>query len=132
MSGIAGILDLSGRGHDLRGAVAAMGDSIAHRGERQRVQCAGPLALVVRDTRHRPVELLDDNPSGIVLAFEGRLSNEGDGEANVDQTGRDDANAVSKIARLYVSRGAAGLCEALEGCYAFLLWDARQKRLVLG
>jgi len=115
-----------------------MGDALAHRGpDDQGLYCDGPLALA-----HRRLAILDPSSDGhqpmtnedgsVVVVYNGQLFGfeplrewlQGRGHRFRSRTD------TEILVHLYEERGDAML-EEIDGMFAFALWDARRRRLLL-
>ena len=137
MCGVAGFLNLDGEPAS-PAMLKAMTDAVAHRGpdgEGQHVD--GPLAL-----GHRRLAIIDLTPTGrqpmatadgrFVISYNGEVYNFRELRAELEDEG---VNFCSRsdtevLLNAYARWGERSL-ERLNGMFAFALWDARDRRLVL-
>lgn len=136
MCGIAGLCDLSGRPASAV-RVREMCDLIAHRGpDDSGVWASGPTAL-----GHRRLSIIDVSPRGrnpmanedesVWLVFNGEIYNHRDLRRTLDREHRFRSETDSEVLlHLYEERGIECLAD-LNGMFAFALWDAPRRRLVL-
>lgn len=138
MCGIAGILSGS---VDLRAVIAAMGGRIAHRGPdatHEFFDEAAGLALC-----HRRLSIIDlssradqpmSTPDGrYTIVFNGEIYNYQEIRAELEaagETGFTTTSDTEVLLRAYARWGEAAL-PRLAGMFAFAIWDARERRLLL-
>src|SRR5262245_1335381 len=134
MCGIAGILMKHGRPDE--GALARMGDALAHRGPDDRgVFVAGPLGLL--QTRLSIIDLegghqpMTDGP--LTLVANGEIYNFVELRQALEARGRRFATRSDSetILHAYALDGLTAL-PSLNGMFAFALYDARSRELILG
>ena len=134
MCGIAGVLMKHGRPDE--GALRRMGDAIAHRGPDDRgVFVAGPLGLL--QTRLSIIDLegghqpMTDGP--LTLVANGEIYNFVELRQALEARGRRFATRSDSetILHAYALDGLAAL-PSLNGMFAFALYDARRRELILG
>jgi asparagine synthase (glutamine-hydrolysing) len=138
MCGIAGIVSYDPRAHVDAARVMRMRDCLAHRGpDEAGLWVDGPVGL-----GHRRLSIVDvdagqqpmtNEDGSILIVFNGEIYNHRElrpelmARGHVYRTRCD----TESILHLYEERGIDGLA-ALEGMFAFALWDRRGDRLVLG
>lgn len=137
MCGIYGIFRLDGRTVD-PGSLSAMGDALVHRGpddSGQYVEGAcgiGMRRLAIIDPAggHQPIAAAD---RGSWLVCNGEIYNFRELRAELEAEGRvfRTASDVEVILQLYEKHGDAFVGH-LRGMFAFALWDARRRRLLVG
>lgn len=138
MSGIAGIVDLTGRQHVPGPALRKMARALAHRGPDEEGFHEGPgVGLAWRGLRvsrapggQGPLA----NADGSVTAVcQGKLFNHPQLALEVKARGHQlrTPYEAELLAYLWEDHGE-GMVERLRGQFAFALWDCRQRRLVLG
>jgi asparagine synthase (glutamine-hydrolysing) len=134
MCGIAGVLMKHGRPDE--GALRRMGDALAHRGPDDRgVFVAGPLGLL--QTRLSIIDLegghqpMTDGP--LTLVANGEIYNFVELRQALEARGRRFATRSDSetILHAYALDGLGAL-PSLNGMFAFALYDARRRELVLG
>src|SRR5690606_25751328 len=140
MCGIAGILALDGRPDRIAPArLGAMAAALAHRGpdgDGCLVDPHGPLGLV-----HRRLAIVDPaggrqpmaNEDGTIhVVLNGEIFNHVELRRELCARGHRFRTATDTevLVHLYEERGD-GLVHALNGQFAFALWDGRRRRLVL-
>ena len=138
MCGIAGYLDAEGARPEHVQAVRGMMDALAHRGpDAAGLLAAGPVVL-----GHRRLSVIDLRPEGnqpltnedgsVAVVANGEIYNFVELRHELERKGhrfrsRSDSEV---IVHLYEEVGAACL-QRLRGMFAFALWDARARRLLL-
>ena len=137
MCGIAGVLYADTHRPADRSVLQAMGDAISHRGpDGEGFFCAGNVGLV-----HRRLAIIDlaggDQPianedESIQVVFNGEIYNHQQLRAELEAKGhrfrtRSDTEV---LVHLYEEAGK-DLVERLQGMFAFALWDARRRQLLL-
>jgi len=134
MCGIAGVLMKHGRPDE--GALRRMGDALAHRGPDDRgVFVAGPLGLL--QTRLSIIDLegghqpMTDGP--LTLVANGEIYNFVELRQALEARGRRFATRSDSetILHAYALDGLSAL-PSLNGMFAFALYDARRRELILG
>ena len=134
MCGIAGVLMKHGRPDE--GALRRMGDAIAHRGPDDRgIFVAGPLGLL--QTRLSIIDLegghqpMTDGP--LTLVANGEIYNFVELRQALEVRGRRFATRSDSetILHAYALDGLSAL-PSLNGMFAFALYDARRRELILG
>ena len=137
MCGIAGILSLDGRpvaAEDVR----SMCDAIVHRGPDDEGFFIRPdvglgmrrLSIIDLHTGHQP---LSNEDGSVWVVFNGEIYNFQSLRHDLIRRGHTLATSTDTevIVHLYEDHGA-DLVDHLRGMFAFALWDARKKRLLLG
>ncbi len=137
MCGICGMLRLDGAPADEQ-SVTAMTETLVHRGPDQgRVLVDGPCAL-----GNRRLAILDLSPAGalpmrtadnaLAVAYNGEIYNYPELKRSLEAVGVNfrsgsDAEALLELYR----RAETGALNRLRGMFAFALWDAPRRRLLL-
>jgi asparagine synthase (glutamine-hydrolysing) len=137
MCGIAGILSLDGRPADAA-AVRAMCAAMAHRGpDDEGVAVDGPMAL-----GHRRLSIIDLSPAahqpmtdearGLTVSYNGEIYNFRELRARYEALGHHfrSQSDTEVLLRAYAADGLDAV-RRLSGIFAFALWDAPARRLVL-
>lgn len=136
MCGIAGMLDLDGRG-DAPLALAKMLDALRHRGPDDLGEYSGPgIALGMRrlaivDPANGAQPFYSEN-NRIVAVVNGEIYNHAQLRRSLQRKGHvfcSDSD-VEVVVHLYEEYGRR-LVERLDGMYAFALWDTAARRLLL-
>lgn len=142
MCGIAGIVDLNGRlgSHRLRELAAAMNETMVHRGPDDAgvwVDAAGRCALA-----QRRLSIVDLSPLGrqpmvleggeAALTFNGEIYNFLELRRRLESQGRRFASRCDAEVLLHLMADQhVDRLGALRGMYAFAVWNARQRSLLL-
>lgn len=137
MCGIAGVLYTDRHRPAERSVLQAMGDAIAHRGpDGEGFFCSGNVGLV-----HRRLAIIDlaggDQPitnedESVQVVFNGEIYNYTDLKKGLEARGhvfRTNSD-TEVLVHLYEDHGA-DLVQHLRGMFAFALWDARKRQLLL-
>ena len=137
MCGIAGYLALEQGVLATKAIAQAMCDVIVHRGpDDQGFFVDGPLAMGMRRLSiidlaggHQPISNEDGT---VTVVFNGEIYNYRELRADLQERGHRFATSsdTEVIAHLYEEHGTACV-EKLRGMFAFALWDARRRRLVV-
>jgi asparagine synthase (glutamine-hydrolysing) len=137
MCGIAGLLDLDGSAPASREVVQAMCDVIVHRGpDDQGFHVDGPLAMGMRRLSiidlaggHQPISNEDGS---VTVVLNGEIYNFQELRSELESRGHRFATRsdTEVIVHLYEDHGL-GCAARLRGMFAFALWDARARRLVV-
>jgi asparagine synthase (glutamine-hydrolysing) len=138
MCGIAGIFDFRGGGRDPDGSlVAAMTRSIAHRGPDDQGAWASADRRV--SLGHRRLSILDlsanghqpmTGPGGSVIVFNGEIYNFRELRGGLGGPPLASDSDTEVLLRLYERDGSRCL-DALNGMFAFAIWDPLRERLLL-
>lgn len=145
MCGIAGFLDFSRRTspQNMRSTIAAMSDTLAHRGPDDRgiwLDADAGVAL-----GHRRLSIVDLSPEGhqpmlspsgrYVIVFNGEIYNHRDIRRELDaagvQTGWRGHSDTEVMLAALEAWGVAATLGRLTGMFAFALWDRRERALHL-
>src|SRR5215208_2512824 len=136
MCGIAGLLRLDGATVDPE-ALRALVDPLAHRGpDGEGHHVDGPLAFGMRrlsiidlQTGEQPIANEDGH---VWVVFNGEIYNYRELRADVERRGHrfTTQTDIEVLVHLYEEDGP-GLMSHLRGMFAFALWDARARRLLL-
>ncbi len=137
MCGIAGIVTTAGLGAADLERLVSMRDVIAHRGPDDEGlyadDCAGlahrRLSIVDLATGHQP---LANEDGSIWIAFNGEIYNHTDLRATLESAGHRyrTRSDTETIVHAYEQWGDACV-DRLRGMFAFAIWDARRRRLML-
>jgi len=137
MCGIAGLLDLDASTPAPREVVQAMCDVIVHRGpDDQGFHVDGPLAMGMRRLSiidlaggHQPISNEDGS---VTVVLNGEIYNFQELRSELESRGHrfTTRSDTEVIVHLYEDHGL-GCAARLRGMFAFALWDARARRLVV-
>ena len=137
MCGIAGIFNIDGRGSVAHAAVKRMADSMVHRGpDDEGVFVSGPVGLGHRrlsiidiKSGHQPMSNEDDS---VWIVFNGEIYNHEDIRPVLEARGHVywTHSDTESIIHAYEEFGD-DFETHLTGMFAFAIWDARRRRLVL-
>jgi asparagine synthase (glutamine-hydrolysing) len=132
MSGIVGILGLTGSATPPLDAVRRMSAAQAHRGSHEIVMELPGIAFANRSGL--PIAA-DDCVSGeagrrFACVVDGRLYNADELAADL-RTKRDRESSYSQLLTLAWKKRGVAMCDQLRGQFAFALWDERERRLLL-
>ena len=137
MCGIAGLLSFDRGGRVNPARLTAMRDSLEHRGpDGEGLMVEGPVGLA-----HRRLAIVDvagghqpmcNEDRSVWVVFNGEIYNHADLRPDLIARGHHYATRsdTETILHLYDEYGDAGV-ERLEGMFAFALWDAAKRRLLL-
>jgi asparagine synthase (glutamine-hydrolysing) len=137
MCGISGILLGGGGGRVDADVIGRMNDAVAHRGPDDHGQWVdGPVGLA-----HRRLSIIDistgqqpmrSRDGSAVIVFNGEIYNYREIKRELEAKGRvfETNSDTETILALYAEMGTACV-ERLRGMFAFAIWDARLRRLVL-
>jgi asparagine synthase (glutamine-hydrolysing) len=135
MCGICGVLQR--RGPADAGAVLSMTRSLAHRGpDGERVRAQGPAALghrrlAIIDLSDAASEPMGNEDGSLWLVFNGEVYNFRELRSELQPAHRFASRTDAEVVlHLYEERGDDAV-SALEGMFAFALWDERRGRLLL-
>ena len=135
MCGICGLL--SREGPASQEAVAAMAQALAHRGpDAEGFHVEGPIGLGHRrlsiiDLSEAAREPMTNEDGSLWLVFNGEIYNFRDLRRDLEARHRFRSRSDGEvILHLYEERGDEAV-RALDGMFAFALWDARKRRLLL-
>jgi asparagine synthase (glutamine-hydrolysing) len=137
MCGICGLVSLDGSSSPDRAALAAMNETMAHRGpDSEGTLVDGPVGLAVR--RLSIIDLEGgDQPIGnedrrVQVVQNGEIYNYRELRAGLERRGHrfSTRSDTEVLVHLYEERGPR-FVDALRGMFALALWDSRQRRLVL-
>jgi asparagine synthase (glutamine-hydrolysing) len=138
MCGIAGVLYADSSRSVSPLVLTDMGDAIAHRGpDGEGTFRAGPVGLV-----HRRLAIIDlagghqpiaNEDASIHVVFNGEIYNYKELRRQLESRGHAfrTQSDTEVLVHLYEEHGA-DLCRELRGMFAFALWDARRRKLLLG
>lgn len=137
MCGVAGVLYTSASRTPELSVLKQMGDALAHRGpDGEGFFCDGPLGLV-----HRRLAIIDlaggsqpvaNEDGSIHVVFNGEIYNYRELRARLQQQGhqfRTDSD-TEVLVHLFEEYGPR-MCRQLRGMFAFALWNARSRQLLL-
>ncbi|MFN8530228.1 MAG: asparagine synthase (glutamine-hydrolyzing), partial [Anaerolineae bacterium] len=140
MCGIAGQLDLTGRGRADFPAIRRMCDAIAHRGpdgdgyydDPGHNAALGMRRLSIIDVDGSDQPLYNEDRS-IAMVFNGEIYNYRELRQLLIEQGHapDTEGDGETVIHLYEQYGIDGMFRLMRGMYAFALWDTRHQRLVL-
>lgn len=138
MCGICGIVDFSGQAIDL-GLLDRMRDAMIHRGPDE----AGSLVLPYVGLGHRRLSIIDLSPRArqpmanedgtVWLVFNGEIYDFPDLRRDLKKVGhRFSSDADSEVLiHAYEEWSIEGLLERINGMFAFALWDAPRRQMIL-
>jgi asparagine synthase (glutamine-hydrolysing) len=138
MCGICGVLDFSGRPVD-PSLVDRMRDAMVHRGPDDK----GTLVLPYIGLGHRRLSIIDLSPRGhqpmpnedgtVWLVFNGEIYNFPDLRRDLEKAGHRFASETDSEVLIhgYEEWSIEGLLDRVNGMFAFALWDAARRQLVL-
>ena len=135
MSALCGIVRFDGGPADVT-AVARMIDCVEHRGQDWRdIHVEGAIAFAYRWRRTAPAQRVDGQPlldrlAQTALVYDGRLDNRPELTAELDLRD-EDALPDAAIVLAAHRRWGRDMVARLLGDFAFALWDARARRLML-
>jgi asparagine synthase (glutamine-hydrolysing) len=136
MCGLCGFLDRTGAPADAV-RIGAMSDRLVHRGpDGEGLHLDGPLALGHRrlsiiDLSERASEPMTNEDGSLWLVFNGEIYNFRELRKDLEPRHRFRSSGDGEvILHLYAERGEEAVA-ALDGMFAFALWDARQRKLLL-
>jgi asparagine synthase (glutamine-hydrolysing) len=137
MCGIAGVFNVSGEPVD-KAVLQRMTDAIQHRGpDGEGVWCdtgvgLGNRRLAIIDLSHAGDQPLANEDGSVVVTYNGEIYNFRGLRTELESTGHRFASGADTevIVHAYEEWGDACLGR-LEGMFAFALWDARRRRLLL-
>jgi asparagine synthase (glutamine-hydrolysing) len=132
MSGIVGIVSLTGSPAPMLDVVRRMSAALAHRGFHDAVvELRG---AVLANRWHSPLEenalLAGEAGRQIACVADGRLYNTEAMSRDLEASQTPDGHFARLLANSYSKHGLR-LCERLRGQFAFALWDESQRRLLL-
>ena len=138
MCGIAGVVDLKGRRPVPAGAVEAMARALFHRGPDEDGSFTAP-GLELASRRLSIVGLADgqqpkfNEDRTVTVVYNGELFDHRETRAELEGRGHRFTSRCDTeiVPHLWEEHGEA-MFERLHGQFALALWDARQRRLVLG
>jgi asparagine synthase (glutamine-hydrolysing) len=140
MCGIAGIFNFGSTPTDERGIAARMRDAMTHRGPDDAGLYQSPDRRVV--LAHRRLSIVDLSPAGhqpmanedgtVWVTFNGEIYNHRERRAPLLARGHtfQSSSDTEVIVHAYEESGL-GCVSSLDGMFAFALWDARQRHLLL-
>ena len=138
MCGVAGSLDLRTAAPDSESIVAAMIDTVAHRGPDDAGLLVDPPCVL----GHRRLSIIDLSSAGhqpmpsadgsLWISFNGEIYNYLEVRAELEQLGRSFSTRTDTevLLQAYAQWGEHALSR-LNGMFAFVLWDRRARRLLL-
>src|SRR4029077_12780391 len=136
MCGLCGFLDRTGAPADAV-RIGAMSDRLVHRGpDGEGLHLDGPLALGHRrlsiiDLSERASEPMTNEDGSLWLGLNGEIYNFRELRKDLEPRHRFRSSGDGEvILHLYAERGEEAVA-ALDGMFAFALWDARQRKLLL-
>ena len=136
MCGLCGFLDRTGAPAEAE-RIKAMSDRIGHRGpDGEGFHRDGPLALGHRrlsiiDLSERASEPMTNADGSLWLVFNGEIYNFRELRKDLETRHRFKSDGDGEvILHLYAERGEEAVA-ALDGMFAFALWDARERKLLL-
>ncbi len=137
MCGFCGVLNFNGQAPVDREGLAAMTATLRHRGPDDLGSfLSGPvglghrrLSIIDLETGHQP---LSNEDGSIWIVYNGELYNYREIRANLEKAGHRFATQsdTEVIVHAYEEYGAKCL-KAMNGMFAFAIWDGRQRRLML-
>ena len=137
MCGLCGFLDRTGAPAE-RVRAEAMSDRLVHRGpDGEGVHLDGPLAfghrrLSIIDLSERASEPMTNADESLWLVFNGEIYNFRELRKDLETRHRFRSDGDGEvILHLYAERGEEAVA-ALDGMFAFALWDVRRRKLLLG
>jgi asparagine synthase (glutamine-hydrolysing) len=137
MSGFAGWVDLQRDLTTQKDVVATMTDALRRRGPDGSGLWVSPTAALGHcrlAAEHRAgvqPALLDDRAGTLAIVCDGQIYNRDELRRQLEPAAGPPACDADLLLRCY-RRWGAGFVERLDGMFAFALWDARERRLLLG
>jgi len=142
MCGITGILNLGNSRQVEEPILATMRDNMAHRGpdgnglwiSADRQVGLGHLRLAIVDLSDAAAQPMCDAEDSVRLTYNGEIYNHVALRRILEQSGhrfRTDHSDTEVLVHGYKEWGIDGLVERLDGMFAFAIWDAKKKRLVM-
>jgi asparagine synthase (glutamine-hydrolysing) len=132
MSGIVGIISLTGSATPPLGLIRRMSDAQSHRGSHEVVIERPGVAFANRSHLSLSTsDMLSGQPNGQIISIcDGTLFNRPTLARELHINGEVPAPYSQLLGALWQKYGAA-LCDRLRGQFAFAIWDERERRLLL-
>lgn len=142
MCGIAGILDFSAQRPPKGEELAAMQNTMRHRGpdgdgqwmSQDKTVGLAHLRLAIIDLSDKAIQPMSDGNDKAWVTFNGEIYNHVDLRRQLEAMGRQfrtDHSDTEVLLHGYLQWGLEGLLERLEGMFAFALWDEEKQILNL-